>query len=69
MTVVNGEMENIIVGKRGGGCSTNGHMTVGKEGGGGGGGGGWAKGAGGQRRRGGEGRDGLRRPVLFGLVG
>ena len=26
-------MENITVGKWGGGCSTNGHMTVGKEGG------------------------------------
>ena len=30
MIVENGEMENITVGKGGGGCSTNGHMTVGK---------------------------------------
>ena len=33
MTVGKGEMENITIGKGGGGCSTNGHMTVGKEGG------------------------------------
>ena len=28
-----GEIENITIGKWGEGCSTNGHMTVGKEGG------------------------------------
>ena len=35
MTVGKREMENITIGKGGGGgwCSTNGHMTVGKEGG------------------------------------
>ena len=33
MTIGTGEMENITVGKGGGGCSTNNHMTVGKEGG------------------------------------
>ena len=32
MTIGKGEMENITVGKGGGGCSTNSHMTVGKEG-------------------------------------
>ena len=33
MTVGKGVIENITVGKGGGGCFTNGHMTVGKEGG------------------------------------
>ena len=33
MTVGKGEIENITIGKGGGGCSTNSHMTVGKEGG------------------------------------
>ena len=33
MTVGKGEMENITVGKGDGGCSINGHVTVGKEGG------------------------------------
>ena len=35
LTVGKGEIENITVGKGGGGCSTNDHMAVGKEGGGG----------------------------------
>ena len=34
MTFGKGEIENITVGKGSGGCSTNGHMTVGEEGGG-----------------------------------
>ena len=54
LTVGKGEIKNITVGKGGGGCSTNGHMTVGKEGGGGGGGG-----AGGEGRRVGEKRSRL----------
>ena len=49
-------MENITVGKLVGGCSTNGHMAVGKEGGGGGGDlSGRGKGVGRERRRGGRG--------------
>ena len=77
MIVGKREMENITIGKWGGGCSTNGHMTVGKEGGPtrgegrrvGRGGGGEGEFAGGERRWGEEGRDGLGRPVLFWPVG
>ena len=65
MTIGKGEMENITVGKGGGGCSTNSHMTVGKKGGGRLEG----KGEGWERRRGERARDGLGRPVLFGPVG
>ena len=54
MTVGMREIDNITVGKGGGGYSTNGHMTVGKEGG-------WAGGEGrrvGEKRRGGGGGGG-----------
>ena len=53
-------MENITVGKGGGGCSTNRHMTIGKKGGAG-----WR----GREKSGREDRDGLGRAVLFGPVG
>ena len=56
MTVGKREMKNITVGKRGGGCSTNDHMTVEKEGGAG-----WRGREKGERERGGGGGGGGRR--------